>query len=255
MVHLWKRRVWQHVVCMGLDRNNIPDEYLCEICKPRAVDRKRAKTLQARRRTEIFNNSSSSEEGGSRLSLGARSALKGLRGKSKVTDKRPDIGAKLPKKKAKWTPGKGVLNPVPKADSRLVSANKSKKQYRKRKPIDKESSKKGSTGIRRLSGRRKSVSTVPPPLTHPGQEEIPPEDEEEEEEEEDLLEPELEANQHLRSWIDHYEEAVTNHYSPELRARLQGAKVTSDLRSSAIGGPVKCNVSLKGNGVKVRQGN
>jgi hypothetical protein len=31
--------VWQHVVCMGLDRNNIPDEYMCERCSPRPVDR------------------------------------------------------------------------------------------------------------------------------------------------------------------------------------------------------------------------
>ena len=31
-----------------------------------------------------------------------------------------------------------------------------------------------------------------------------------------------------RSWIDNYEEAVTNHYSPELRARLLGAKLPSN---------------------------
>ena len=31
---------------MGLDKNNIPDEYLCEKCSPRPVDRKRAKALQ-----------------------------------------------------------------------------------------------------------------------------------------------------------------------------------------------------------------
>ena len=56
-------RVWQHVVCMGLDKNNIPDEYLCEVCKPRPIDRKRAKAMQARRRNEIreLNNSSSSD--------------------------------------------------------------------------------------------------------------------------------------------------------------------------------------------------
>ena len=60
--------------------------------------------------------------------------------------------------------------------------------------------------------------------------------------------------QHLRSWIDQYEEAVTNHYSPELRARLSGNKFAglgNELRSSVIGGPTRCNVSLKGNGVKV----
>ena len=60
--------------------------------------------------------------------------------------------------------------------------------------------------------------------------------------------------QHLRSWIDQYEEAVTNHYSPELRARLSGNKFVglgNELRSNVIGGPTRCNVSLKGNGVKV----
>ena len=47
---------------MGLDKNNIPDEYLCEVCKPRPVDRKRAKAMQARRRSEIFKDSSSSDD-------------------------------------------------------------------------------------------------------------------------------------------------------------------------------------------------
>merc|ERR1712098_610513 len=48
--------VWQHVICMGLDKNNIPDEYLCEKCSPRVgLDRKRAKALQRVREKEIFN--------------------------------------------------------------------------------------------------------------------------------------------------------------------------------------------------------
>ena len=69
--------VWQHVVCMGLDKNNIPDEYLCEKCSPRPIDRfvfqletfsifspsisiflisrKRAKALQKARAKEIYN--------------------------------------------------------------------------------------------------------------------------------------------------------------------------------------------------------
>lgn len=38
--------VWQHVVCMGLDRQNIPDEYLCEKCHPRQIDKKRARMVQ-----------------------------------------------------------------------------------------------------------------------------------------------------------------------------------------------------------------
>merc|ERR1719237_186317 len=49
--------VWQHVVCMGLDKNNIPDEYLCEVCKPRPVDRKKARAMQSKRRSDLFNSS------------------------------------------------------------------------------------------------------------------------------------------------------------------------------------------------------
>ena len=39
MIQCDKCSVWQHVVCMGLDKNNIPDEYLCEKCNPRPIDR------------------------------------------------------------------------------------------------------------------------------------------------------------------------------------------------------------------------
>ena len=46
MIYCDKCSVWQHVVCMGLDKNSIPDEYVCEKCSPRPVDRKRAKALQ-----------------------------------------------------------------------------------------------------------------------------------------------------------------------------------------------------------------
>ena len=69
--------VWQHVVCMGLDRNNIPDEYLCEVCEPRPVDRKRAKAMQARRRSELYHHSSSSDESGGNRSFKSKNKLKG----------------------------------------------------------------------------------------------------------------------------------------------------------------------------------
>ena len=48
-----KCSVWQHVDCMNLDRNNIPDEFLCELCKPRKVDRARARAVQYRKRQEF----------------------------------------------------------------------------------------------------------------------------------------------------------------------------------------------------------
>jgi hypothetical protein len=42
------------VVCMFIDKDNIPEEYLCEKCQPRPVDKKRAKALQKAREKEIF---------------------------------------------------------------------------------------------------------------------------------------------------------------------------------------------------------
>ena len=38
---------------MNLDRNNIPDEFLCELCQPRRVDRARARAVQYRKRQEF----------------------------------------------------------------------------------------------------------------------------------------------------------------------------------------------------------
>ena len=38
---------------MGLDRNNIPETYLCEKCEPRKVDRHKAKVLQTRKKVAM----------------------------------------------------------------------------------------------------------------------------------------------------------------------------------------------------------
>ncbi|KAK7102035.1 inactive histone-lysine N-methyltransferase 2E-like isoform X2 [Littorina saxatilis] len=48
-----KCSVWQHIDCMEIDRNNIPENYCCEICEPRKLDVDRAKMIQQRKREEI----------------------------------------------------------------------------------------------------------------------------------------------------------------------------------------------------------
>merc|ERR1711915_954136 len=68
-------------------------------------------------------------------------------------------------------------------------------------------------------------------------------------------EEEKSDSNNLRSWIDNYEEAVTNHYSPELRARLQGAKLPSNYFKPKDVNGIRCNVSLRGNGLKVLTAN
>ncbi|PIA13995.1 hypothetical protein COEREDRAFT_10785 [Coemansia reversa NRRL 1564] len=41
--------VWQHAVCVGVEQDNVPDEYLCEMCNPRKLDVKKAVEYQKRR--------------------------------------------------------------------------------------------------------------------------------------------------------------------------------------------------------------
>ena len=81
LFRLISRRVWQHVDCMGLDRDHIPDTYLCEICEPRPVDRDGAKALQLRKRTELNIDTSetdSSDEIHDLSKAGSDTGKKGL---------------------------------------------------------------------------------------------------------------------------------------------------------------------------------
>ncbi|PVV00420.1 hypothetical protein BB560_005199, partial [Smittium megazygosporum] len=41
--------VWQHAVCVNINQDNVPDEYLCEECNPRKLDVKAASEYQRQR--------------------------------------------------------------------------------------------------------------------------------------------------------------------------------------------------------------
>eukprot|EP00732_Lithocolla_globosa_P003011 Lithocolla_globosa_v1_NODE_2220_length_2104_cov_18.222548.p1 type:complete len:544 gc:universal NODE_2220_length_2104_cov_18.222548:1955-324(-) len=51
--------VWQHTVCVGISQQNIPEQYYCEKCKPRPVDRKAANEAQKQSRLEMKKKSRS----------------------------------------------------------------------------------------------------------------------------------------------------------------------------------------------------
>ncbi|CED85633.1 PHD Zn-finger proteins [Phaffia rhodozyma] len=44
---------WEHAVCMGIQEGNVPDEYLCELCLPRAIDFHGAKEKQRAKKEEL----------------------------------------------------------------------------------------------------------------------------------------------------------------------------------------------------------
>lgn len=95
-----KCSVWQHVICMGLDKNNIPDEYLCEKCSPRPVDRKRAKALQkaiAKEQKERF--AKLRQQGLAQDSSDEEKSKAGLAGLDKSRKPFTTLGRKFPGKK------------------------------------------------------------------------------------------------------------------------------------------------------------
>ncbi|ESO02104.1 hypothetical protein HELRODRAFT_161339 [Helobdella robusta] len=55
--------VWQHVECMGLNRSSIPETYLCDLCQPRNVDKRRAIRIQTKKKEEMEFSSESSDGG------------------------------------------------------------------------------------------------------------------------------------------------------------------------------------------------
>merc|ERR1719410_2141878 len=243
-----KCSVWQHVVCMGLDKNNIPDEYLCEKCSPRPIDRKRAKALQKARAKEIYNRMQpqagprdSSEDEKSRTNSGLPNSDKNRKPFSSLGGSRKFNGKKALEKKL--LEGKKLLK---KPHKRRVFKEGSGPRSNSGAGGDSSSpgvgagspTKKTGGGGGSLSPRknlqRKSLSATDA------------ETEPEEAQGETLS---------LRSWIDNYEEAVTNHYSPELRARLTGAKLPTNFFKPKDVNGIRCNVSLRGNGLKVLTAN
>ncbi|KAL2102900.1 hypothetical protein ACEWY4_002068 [Coilia grayii] len=70
-----KCSVWQHIDCMGIDRQHIPETYLCERCQPRSLDRDRAIVLQTRKRENMSDGDTSATESGDEVPLELYSAF------------------------------------------------------------------------------------------------------------------------------------------------------------------------------------
>ena len=112
---------------MGLDKNNIPEEYLCEKCQPRPVDKKRAKALQRTREKEIFarlNFDSSDDE---KKPLGSSKTRKSIGGggvkKTLGLKKAFTAGEKRPEKKSLKKTLKRRSGQLSKTESATVNAS------------------------------------------------------------------------------------------------------------------------------------
>lgn len=189
-----KCSVWQHIDCMGVDRSNIPESYFCEICEPRVLDRERARQLQTKRKELLINDSSATdtdpEEAMNRqMSQQLSNTKKGKnRKKTRVRSDRNNP----------TTPNKN--------DVKLRRPKKEKKDNIKKEKENKEADKKQKqTAIKEAISKKinKSKLNKKPGLT-------------------------LVMNENAQDpwdssyspWVDKYEEARENQYSPDIQALM-----------------------------------
>lgn len=199
---------------MGIDRQNIPEEYKCELCQPREIDQNRARTLQLMKRKEQQNflmmkqsnpiagfpadsTSSQSSNTGDRSQLNAFSTI--VANKKKGT---------LPSKSRK-----GDLFGASNSKRKRNDSNRASKRRESKKALSKRKSHSGSNSS--------ATTPVKPSPSTPSESDKQP--------------------SNLRQWIENYEVAMTNHYSPELRARLQS--VVKQMSSSTTTLPSLKNAS------------
>lgn len=222
---------------MGIDRSNIPDEYLCERCRPRRVDRQRARALQMRKREELLNSDTSSDTS----STSSADTDVGSVNNTVVQKKRslPQQQAQVPRR------SKSDASAQPAQVRRLNNNNNNNNNVAKRQRRDshaRQSSvvrKKENTTPKRGPGKRKAKRRMSL-----------------EDKEEDAQDAWGTNMAPLRQWIERYEEAVTNHYSPELRARISSIKVNgthSDLRQCNMNviATGKCRLNVHSNNLRV----
>ncbi|KAM3961913.1 SET domain-containing protein upSET isoform 2-T2 [Aphomia sociella] len=172
---------WQHVDCMGIDRQNIPDTYMCELCLPRTIDRRHARSIQLRKREELnalgASDSDSSET----------SRLPGQRRKRllTVTTYTNTSGSFV----TTYNSNVPVLPPLPQPS--LTIPKRGLKRPKKTEVVRKGTKRKLSE--KRVKRKKEMM----------------------------MNRNKYNANLSNQShWQDSYELAMTNHYSPELRAKI-----------------------------------
>ncbi|CAH1976738.1 unnamed protein product [Acanthoscelides obtectus] len=225
MVECDRCKVWQHVQCVVKNRQ-VPDEYLCEVCDPRKpIDRQRARTVQQQwLRERHLIVAAQQQQQQSVLGVHQQGeAIGGVGGgavgkrKEKGVTKETKTTAAAVKETVSDTDSSDAEHPVHNnhpSKSRLQNKRKDNKEIknsaRQRREVAKEAAQRRQKRKDRKIVRKKVCKTKAQAKSHS------------DDENQDTWSSQLPQ---LRQWIEKYEEAVTNHYSPELRARISSLRV------------------------------
>ncbi|XP_018575451.1 uncharacterized protein LOC108914194 isoform X2 [Anoplophora glabripennis] len=195
MVECDRCKVWQHVQCV-VKNKQVPEEYLCEACDPtKPIDRQRARNVQQQWvRDRQFADP--------KLRKDAK-VKEVFKPKETISDSDTSDGEHVSHNNNVVTKGRTLTN-------RRKSDNHQKQTIaRQRREAAKEVSHRRQKRKERKIVRRKTKAQT---KSHS------------DDENHDTWSSHLPQ---LRQWIEKYEEAVTNHYSPELRARISSIRVNS----------------------------
>ncbi|KAH1009288.1 hypothetical protein HUJ04_001663 [Dendroctonus ponderosae] len=202
MVECDKCKVWQHVQCV-LKNRQIPDEYLCELCDPsKPVDRQKARMIQQQwiRDRQLMEPK-----------LRKEAKLKEtLRNKEHMSDSDSSDGEQAVR--SNMAPKNRALSAL--GRRKLESLKINKKDGKE--PLQRRQKRKEKKIIKRK---------VKQPIKQPAQQSHS------DDENQDTGSSQMPQ---LRLWIENYEEAVTNHYSPELRARISSIRVNGSHLDSRV---------------------
>lgn len=225
---------------MGIDRQNIPDEYLCELCQPRVVDKARARSLQLMKRKEqqllLTAQAQAVVSSGTIGVAGSANGCTFVAGASNVLPN--DIMTNQQRLTSSSGTGLNVLGNISTDTGalQLLSSNSStmKKGKLLKKVKDNVTGKRSKKAEKLAAASTSGMSSGKPPRketkkntkrkkagTHEGNSTV------------GMTAAEKHAA-NLRQWIENYELAVTNHYSPELRARLHAITKQSCLLQSIL---------------------
>ncbi|XP_037815504.1 serine-rich adhesin for platelets isoform X2 [Lucilia sericata] len=236
---------WQHVDCMGIDRQNIPDEYLCELCQPRDVDKVRARSLQLLKRKEQQQQlmlTAQAQAVTSAGTMGAAGSASGGSGAGGVANLLPnDVLGPQQRLAGSTAAGFNLTGNTATDNAALqlftAGGTNLKKGAKMLKKV-----KDGVTGKRSKKAEKLAAAAAAglTPTGKPARKETKKNTKRKKAGAHDgsgstvgMTAAEKHAA-NLRQWIENYELAVTNHYSPELRARLHAITKQPSLLQSIL---------------------